>query len=460
MWLYLPELNCAQASECLAKASEPHSDFLDTTIEPWLTSSGKPLQPRSLSRSWKANAWMRRLSGLTCSRSTAANFAAKWIASLPDSHARICQSLDDGQGLMENDPGCFSGSATLPTIARRKSSFWRTSQPSLLPPPPLWTKPKANSKSAPPPESWENWPTEGGIRNGSLFPRPKWEPATAAPDGSASRGEWLTPNVPNGGRSVPPEVVAAKGMTEAGEKRTVGLESQSKHWATPDCNTSSYSNGRMGPNIREQTASWTTPTASERSGQGERNKALRLDVQQWASPRASDGEKGGPNQRGSKGDLMLPSMAAQWPTPKTPTGGANSNRKSRGAGGADLQESAQAWPTPSARDFKSEQGGAATMNHFNRPSGPTLSAFVAHSESSPQAQIAQNGPESSNDSPSSPRRLNPAFAAWLMGVPWWWTNPELTSSAQSEMESYQRRLDAHLSRLCGDQESPSIRKIA
>lgn len=35
----------------------------------------------------------------------------------------------------------------------------------------------------------------------------------------------------------------------------------------------------------------------------------------WPTPRASDGEKGGPNQRGSEGDLTLPSAAALWPTP-------------------------------------------------------------------------------------------------------------------------------------------------
>jgi hypothetical protein len=45
--------------------------------------------------------------------------------------------------------------------------------------------------------------------------------------------QWLTPNVPNGGRSVPAELVASKGMTADGEKRTVGLESQVRFWPTP-----------------------------------------------------------------------------------------------------------------------------------------------------------------------------------------------------------------------------------
>jgi hypothetical protein len=41
-------------------------------------------------------------------------------------------------------------------------------------------------------------------------------------------------------------------------------------------------------------------------------------VHNWATPKATDGTKGGPNQAGSKGDLMLPSMAAQLMTSLRP----------------------------------------------------------------------------------------------------------------------------------------------
>ena len=44
------------------------------------------------------------------------------------------------------------------------------------------------------------------------------------------------------------------------------------------------------------------------------------------------------------------------------------------------------------------------------------------------------GETSSNDGPGLRRRLNPAFAAWLMGFPWWWTNPAPISFAQLETE--------------------------
>lgn len=89
-----------------------------------------------------------------------------------------------------------------------------------------------------------------------------------------------------------------------------------------------------------------------------------------------------------------------------------------------------------------------------------LANFVVHSESSPQARIAPTGSKFLSDTPTSPRRLNPAFAAWLMGIPWWWTNPGVTSCAQSEMALYRSRLQSRLSRLCGEPESQLSRKTA
>lgn len=66
-------------------------------------------------------------------------------------------------------------------------------------------------------------------------------------------------------------------------------------------------------------ATWASPT--ERDWKGANSEAHRMNgkghmgqlanqVKHWASPRATDGENGGPNQRGSKGDPMLPSQVA------------------------------------------------------------------------------------------------------------------------------------------------------
>ena len=123
--------------------------------------------------------------------------------------------------------------------------------------------------------------------------------------------QWLTPNVPNGGRSVPAELVASKGTTEDGERRTVGLESQTKHWDAP-----------LGS--------------------------------AWPTQRQTDGSKGGPNQAGSKGDLMLPSAAAQWPTPNAHDGRRPGADLTSTQGGNLSRDAVVAmnWPTPASRDHK------------------------------------------------------------------------------------------------------------
>jgi hypothetical protein len=257
----------------------------------------------------------------------------------------------------------------------------------------------------------------------------------------------MTPYVPNGGHAVSAQIVANKGKTESGDKKTVGLESQIRYWATPDCNTASYSNGKFGQNIREQAAAWptptaqdseqaggagtiqrgkrgatlnsmatdrwTTPTALERSGQGERNSALTLDVKNWATPRATDGEKGGPNCRGGRGDPILAGQVVQW-------------------------------PSPASRDYRSpnllsyqEMGGGKK--------GEQLQNFVEHRFSSLQDQQTQDGRTLSPATQNSHRRLNPLFAAWLMGWPSTWTIAEPHASSASATESWRWQLQQRLS---------------
>jgi hypothetical protein len=198
---------------------------------------------------------------------------------------------------------------------------------------------------------------------GSEYTRDQGQKGAERPTLAGQANYWLTPNTPNGGRSVPPEIVSSKGMTESG-KRTVGLESQSRHWPTPVSNDDNK-----------------TPEA---------HMAMKARMK----------------------------------------GGARKSITS-------LQVLAQQWPTPATRDVK----------------GSNSAEFVAHCPFSPRAPKITDGQESSSNSPTSPRRLNPAFAGWLMGCPWWWTNPGLTSSAQSEMASYRYRLRQHLSSFFGDQGS-------
>lgn len=60
---------------------------------------------------------------------------------------------------------------------------------------------------------------------------------------------------------------------DAGNAANFSAADSAKQWATPDCNTSSYSNGLFGQNIREQAATWT-PTEADFKRWEENNKTL------------------------------------------------------------------------------------------------------------------------------------------------------------------------------------------
>lgn len=461
MWIVPPSIQSAfaQASGCLTKDFTPDLNSWASEAERSCSLSGKLSPSASWLRAWKKDHWLQRLSGLAISpNSQQDDFAAWWMASSLDSHVKTCPSPAVVRDLTASDPVFSSTYSTSQTIAMRGSSFWRTSRASLLPPPPLWTKKKASSKNAPLPASWENWPTVGGMRNGSLFQRPMWVPATGAPDGSASPGEkWQTPKAS--------EEESGSGMNSRGEPK---LKAQANNWMTPHGMGGMDSTGKLGAG-------------------GEFAKQATC----WMTPRATDGTNGGPNQRGSKGDLMLPSMAAQWPTPNslqasndtslqcsgdgrenpnklgwavaefsaqwpTPMASDDGKKVVKDSNQAGLIGAAHYWPTPAARDFRSEQGGVKTMDHFNRPAGPSLPAFIAHSPFSPQGQPTQDGLDYSPDSlglpqPSQTKRLNPYFVEFLMGWRAGWTSPIVQPAyAQEEMALYRSALQVRLSSLFAD----------
>lgn len=101
---------------------------------------------------------------------------------------------------------------------------------------------------------------------------------------------------------------------------------------------------RAAPRISGTGSGWlptpTTPYGSGQNGQRADGTTFKqagkpsLDTMarkgMIPTPWASDGEKGGPNQRGSKGDLTLPSFAQAWVP--TPTAG---DAKSAGSGNCD-----------------------------------------------------------------------------------------------------------------------------
>jgi hypothetical protein len=146
MYLSIPSKS-APAWACLARDYAPGSPEWASTLASAATLNGKHTQPQSWQRAWKTARWMQHLSGPTFSPSTLQPGLEQWIASLRASRARTCPLRGDAPGLMANEAASSSTSSILPTLAVRDTSFWRTSQASLLPPPPLWTKPKGSRRA-------------------------------------------------------------------------------------------------------------------------------------------------------------------------------------------------------------------------------------------------------------------------------------------------------------------------
>jgi hypothetical protein len=118
-----------------------------------------------------------------------------------------------------------------------------------------------------------------------------------------------------------------------------------------------------------------------------------------------------------------------------------------------------------ARDHK---GGGVTTERKDGKSRMDMLDWRAEAFSRPVLSTL-DGRELSPTTRTLRPRLNPAFAAWLMGLPGWWTSPAVTSSARSAMEPYRSALRSQLqlllgerssadSEVCSSQERPSRRK--
>lgn len=196
-------------------------------------------------------------------------------------------------------------------------------------PPPLSSL-KTSRLSGPVAErEWgKSWPASGTIVGGILFPLrtlalPTSETAGSCwlPTPSASRYGTSNNGDPGDGR----RAYATKGKLSLDSMAAKGL------WPTPQARDFRSGDAPDSPrlarkmeqgwslNLNDAVKLWPTPTlhgnySSPKEGT-KRGLGLSTAAKNWPTPRASDGEKGGPNQRGSKGDFNLPAAVHHWPTP-------------------------------------------------------------------------------------------------------------------------------------------------
>lgn len=276
-------------------------------------------------------------SGMTCKRSEE-QCSLQSTSSTADFLARTSALPELESAWVASDPGFSSKSSDSLANFDRDSFSWRTSQLSLF--------------GGLTEFSWSSlrW---GMIVGGRLFQPQKWEPRTCAKDGSF----WPTP-VANDDNKSPEAHLAMKARMPGGPRTKItSLQVMVKaidRWPTPKASDSNPCGAEAMLRYNERTGRKTLITEAVKR------------PKHWPTPRASDGAKGGPNQRGSKGDLPLPAAVMKF-------------------------------PTPCARDYRTGDQ-ADSVRAQTRDHSPNLNDVVA-----PGGQ------------------LNPTWVEWLMGYPLEWT---------------------------------------
>ena len=155
------------------------------------------------------------------------------------------------------------------------------------------------------------------------------------------------------------------------------------------------------------------------------------------TPRATDGTKGGPGQRGSKGDLMLPSAVALLPTPSASV--ANDGEgpetwlarredvKARGINGngmgMPLTIAVQLLPTVRVENNENRQSegyGGVNGNFHGLLTGQTPWGQYAPAIARQEQAFGYPAPSPTEPGKNGRPRLSAEFASWMMGAPPGW----------------------------------------
>ena len=153
-----------------------------------------------------------------------------------------------------------------------------------------------------------------------------------------------------------------------------------------------------------------TPRTSDTNGAGAHGQGgmdLRTVASLLPTPRATDGTTGGPNQRGSSGDLMLPSAVHLLPTPAV---------NDMGAG-----KTVEAWDEWTAR-MKSSHGngnGHGASLHIESLRSDKWGQY-APAIARWEAILGRPAPAPTETTMKGAQRLSPRLVEWMMGLPEGW----------------------------------------
>lgn len=361
MWLYVPNMPASTSSPSAPEGEDwtAPSSWRSQLLAQSCVWRGKHSPSLHWSRRLRTVSWLRRLSTAMCEPSQAASSVAAWMASLEESPAsRIPWPAAGAAAPTSATSGARPGGSS-PRRGHGSSSS-RTSPASSR---------RGLTKSLAPhgyEETYESWVSR--LRAASSARR-TWASRTSASASSSSGsliGSWPMPATEE--RSENPETFQRRrSLIPAGRRMgpngTLGMAVRA--WPTPtanDCKGSGPTVVRSDGKTRGDRLDyaveqfWPTPTSLSfaRSHQPGNSRAYNRTMElaagiNWSTPRATDGEKGGPNQSFGAGGTPLPAMAASWQTPRVTTGDYTRDRGARGAERLTLEGQAK-WSTPSVAD--------------------------------------------------------------------------------------------------------------
>jgi hypothetical protein len=206
------------------------------------------MSPASLSRIWKQDGWIRRLSGLMLEPSTAKAGVAKLIASLPDTPASRSASRDASEPT-KTPATCGRTLPALSASANHAGAFSK-----MLPTIYRWDLNRFVM-------TWATWVTK--LRQACLA-RKKWVRRTAA-SGCLSSLNWATPNTMD---HLPQRSTAAmqrlmgKGGQREGRSRPSNLREQIL-WPSPRAQEPGSTSSGHGNALGETAKAWPTPLSRD-----------------------------------------------------------------------------------------------------------------------------------------------------------------------------------------------------
>jgi len=275
----------------------------------------------------------------------------------------------------------------------------------------------------------------------SLTAVPENNAALKTPGAGAVATDRSRTRCASSGNARPPWSASRMSLNGSLKGRSVNLVTRYRLWVTRSKTRSLFVRQTWAQAIAVNgSSSWPTVRANESTGKWQRDQGMRgaerltLNGRAclWPTVRSNAGTGADASKR--DGGPTLRTLVREWPPPN-----AVDCENSGGPGfRATLTRVVKGWPTPAARDG---QAGANTLEGLNKRTaqrfGVQLPNFVTHCL--PLVLSAPPGPALSENPPTLPRRLNPAFVCWLMGWPWHWTRAEPTSFGAEATASWWRR---------------------